>query len=250
MKIKLNVKKSAYENADEYYKRAKKYREKLKRTREAYAQTRKQLEWMEIESKKPPKKKLEKKRWYQKFRYFFIDDFLVVGGKDADTNEILIKKHTEKKDIVFHADITGAPFFVIKTEGREVSDRLLRTVATLSVCYSKAWSHGLGAVDTYWVKPEQVSKKPPAGEYLPKGAFMIYGKKNYFKNVRLQLALCVVDGKLIVGDEESVKGKGKYVVLLPGDIKSRELAEKIKKKIKISAEEIQRVVPGGKGRIK
>jgi len=47
------------------------------------------------------------KEWYEKFRWFISsDDFLILGGRDATSNEIVIKKHTEKNDLVFHR-----PFF-------------------------------------------------------------------------------------------------------------------------------------------
>ena len=31
----------------------------------------------------------------------------------------------------------------------------------------------------YWVRPDQVSKTAPSGEYLTVGSFMIRGKKNF-----------------------------------------------------------------------
>ena len=252
MRVEIELAKNAWENANAHYKASKKAKEKIIGALKALEESRKKLQQAEKKEEKREAKIPEKKKWYEKFRWFFLDDFLVIGGKDADTNEALIKKHTEKEDIVFHADLTGAPFTVIKTEGKEVSEEILKCAAALAACYSKAWAGGLGAVDVYWIKPEQVSKSAPAGEYIGKGAFMIYGKKNYYKNTRLDLAVGYKD-RLVVGDEEFVRKRcGKIVIIQPGFERAKEIAVKIKKKLKADAdtEEIQRIVPAGKGRVK
>jgi len=55
--------------------------------------------------------KKRKREWFEKFRWFYSSEgFLVVGGRDATTNEILIKKHTDKDDLVFHTDAINAIF--------------------------------------------------------------------------------------------------------------------------------------------
>ena len=59
------------------------------------------------------------REWYEKFRWFTSSDgFLVVAGKDTVSNEVLIKKYAKQEDVVFHAEISGAPFTVVKTEGK------------------------------------------------------------------------------------------------------------------------------------
>ena len=59
------------------------------------------------------------KEWFEKFRHFTTSDgFLVVAGKDTVSNEVLIKKYTKQEDVVFHAEITGSPFVVVKAEGK------------------------------------------------------------------------------------------------------------------------------------
>lgn len=252
MRVEIELAKNAWENANEHYKASKKAKGKLEGARKALGESRKKLEQAEKREERKEAKAPEKKKWYEKFRWFFLDELLVIAGKDADTNEVLIKKHTEKDDIVFHADITGAPFTVIKTEGKEAPEETLRCAATIAACYSKAWARGIGAVDVYWVRPEQVSKSAPAGEYIGKGAFMIYGKKNYCKNTKLELAVGYKD-RLVVGDEEFVRKRcGKIVIIQPGFERAKEIAVKIKKKLKADAgiEEIQRIVPAGKGRMK
>jgi len=218
------------------------------------------------EPKLPPVKR--EKAWYEKFRWFqSSDDLLVIGGKDATTNEILIKKHMEPHDIVFHADITGAPFVIIKTEGKQPSEQSLKEAAQLAASYSRAWKETLGAVGVYWVHPKQISKSPPSGQYLKKGSFIIRGTKNYIRNVPLAVAIGVQiedHARIIGGSPEAIrKHASVYVEIVAGEHKSSELAKKIRRILaeKVPAdwrkqiletplEEIQTFIPSGKGDIK
>ena len=76
-----------------------------------------------VEALAKRKEAMANKQWYEKFRWFTTSDgFLVVAGKDTVSNEVLIKKYTKQEDVVFHAEITGSPFVVIKAEGKEISE--------------------------------------------------------------------------------------------------------------------------------
>ena len=70
------------------------------------------------------------------------DGFLVVGGRDADTNEEIFKKYMEKRDIVFHTQAPGAPLTVVNTGGKEVPESTFQEVAQFAVSYSKLWKAG------------------------------------------------------------------------------------------------------------
>lgn len=268
MKIKIDPRKSVPENASFYYERSKKLKQKLKGAKEAVKKTREEIEKLNVEQGKflekvPEPEKKSKRMWYEKFRHFHSGEFLILGGKDATTNDILIKKYLEPKDLVFHADIEGAPFFVIKNpENKEIPGEIKKGVAELAASYSKAWKLGLGSCNVYCIKPEQISKEAPAGEYLSKGAFMIRGKKEWFRNTRLEIAVGLSD-KVIAGPPSIVEKLCKsWVRIIPGDTKSLELSREIKKSAmktagkeaggkikKIPLEEIQRLIPGGEGRI-
>ena len=270
----LNLRRSVQANATTYYTRAKKAEKKLKGAEKALRETQarikeirqKQVEKV-TETRKPPPKR-RKKAWYEKFRWFYSSDgFLVIGGRDATTNEILIKKHMEPHDVVFHADIQGAPFVLIKTEGKVPPERTLRESAQLAASYSRAWKEMLTAVDVYWISPQQVDKSPPSGQYLKKGSFMIQGSKNYVRNVPLKIAIGIKieEGRLVVvgGPPQAIsKQTNIYVEMVPGEQKSGKLARRIqhqlarkaskflqKKISEISLEEIQRFIPLGRGRM-
>lgn len=271
--LQLDLTRSIQANAARFYEKAKKAQRKLEGAEKALRETRMKIE--ELQQRKRQIVKVQKlppvrreRAWYEKFRWFRSSDgLLVIGGKDATTNEILIKKHMEPHDIVFHADIVGAPFVLIKTEGRKPSEQSLKEAAQFAASYSRAWKEMFGAVDVYWVHPRQVSKSPPSGQYLKKGSFMIRGAKNYLRNVPLAVAIGVQikdHARIIGGPPEAISKHTKvYVEIVPGEQKSSELAKQIrrilvektprdwqKQILEIPLEEIQGFIPSGKGNIK
>lgn len=240
--IKLDVRKSVTENAEYYYSRSKRAKKKILGVKKAIEQTKEEIrgieergrEAIEIREKKPRKRVVKKKEWYEKFRWFVSSDgFLVLGGRDATTNEILVKKHMGKGDLFVHADIHGAPAVVIKAEGREVPERSIKEAFDFAATYSRAWKHGIFALDVYWVTPEQVSKTTEHGEYVAKGAFIIRGKKNYGSG-RVEVAIGVKineEARVVGGPPDAVEKQSDYPVrIIPGRIKSKEIAEEIKKR--------------------
>ncbi|AAL81516.1 hypothetical protein PFDSM3638_06970 [Pyrococcus furiosus DSM 3638] len=265
IKVSLDVEKSLEENAELYYERAKKAKKKLEGAKIAYEETKRKLieleKEIERESKEINIKKItrKKKKWFEKFRWFISSEgFLVIGGKDATTNEIVVKKHMDENDIYCHADIWGAPHVIIKN-GRNASEKTIREACQFAVAMSRAWSEGLASADAYWVYPEQVSKQAPAGEYLPKGAFMVYGKRNWIHGIPLKLAVGIVnvEGEELVmcGPVDAVKAHtNKYVVIRPGGLKKSDLVKKIQKIFekwgyRVSEEDIMSVLPPGHGEI-
>ena len=109
--------------------------------------------------------------------------------------------------MVFHSEIHGSPFTLLK-KGSEARHEDIFDAALITASYSRAWKIGISTVPVYYVKPEQVSKKAPSGEYLKKGSFMIYGKKNYIRGIPLELFIGVISDKgirkILVGSKESV----------------------------------------------
>lgn len=58
---------------------------------------------------------VRKQHWFEKFIYFVSsENFLVLAGRDAQQNEMLVKRHMDKGDIYLHADIHGAATHIIK----------------------------------------------------------------------------------------------------------------------------------------
>ncbi|USN45361.1 MAG: DUF814 domain-containing protein [Candidatus Woesearchaeota archaeon] len=247
MKIVLDVKESLIHNAEHYFSLAKKQRKKAEHAREALTMLREKLEKKTPAPNKNQTTTLRKKQWFDAFRSTKLSSGkLVVGGKDAESNEVLIKKHVLKEDIVFHTEAPGSPFVVIKTGGSTVTEQDLEEAALFCAVYSRAWKQGLSQAEVYWVTPEQVSKEAKAGEYLQKGSFMIYGKRNFF-SPGLRFALGVIAHEVIVGTEEHISSHcSQYVVLQPGETKTSDAAKEIAKHVQITdSNEVLRALPAG-----
>lgn len=267
--ITLDFRRSVMENAQAYYTKSKLAKKKLAGVQEAIQKTKKKMEEEPKIEKVEKLAKVEKKekKWFEKFRWFVSSDgFLVVGGKDATSNEVLVKKYTEKNDLVFHSEVHGSPFAVVKTQGLEVPATTKKETAEFTAAYSKAWQSGLGTMDVYCIKPEQVSKQAKAGEYLPKGSFMIYGEREWFRGTELKVAIGIKAEKekppeIISGPVASVsKHTNSFVVVRPGGKEASDLARIIRTRLliksppesrasleKLPLEEFQRLIPGGKG---
>jgi len=278
----ISLRWSLFENAAEYYNRGKKSKQKaagalqaLEDSRRKLGDVEKRIREAEVAKLTKPaealeelvKRKVQRKEWFEKFRWFASSDgFLIVAGKDTVSNEVLVKKHTGRDEPVFHADITGAPFVVVKTEGKIPSEQALREAGEFAAVFSRAWREEMGNVDVYWVKLDQLSKTGPSGEYVAHGAFAVVGKRNWMRGVLLRVAVGVVlNGELgfVGGPVDAVKAKTNvYVTLAPGNLMGKELLKQVlysmamklpkeqrEKVAKASIELVREFVPYTKGRI-
>ncbi len=239
--IEVETRVRPQDQAAEYYAKAKRLESKLSGLKASTQETElllQKLATKELELKQPvkPEQRLEKE-WFEKFRWFDSSEgLLVLGGRDATSNETLLKRYTSPEDFVMHAEVHGAPFIVMKTGGVQPSAETLREAAQACVSYSRLWKEGIRSGDAYWVRPEQVTKSAPAGEYLTKGAFMIRGTRNYIRGVELALAvgLTLRDGKafLMAGPPSAVRSRCRaYVELRQGRCSPAEAARRILKKL-------------------
>jgi len=284
LRFDLSLRMRLFDTAGQFYEQSKKAKQRLEGAKAALEETRKKLVDAEekirkaetLEQAKPAetmeelvKHRIKRKEWFEKFRWFISsDDFLVVAGKDAVSNEVLIKKYTSEDDIVFHADITGAPFVVIKTEGKKPSEQCIREAGEFAAAFSRAWREGFTSADVYWVKPDQLNKGGSSGEHVPHGAFVVSGKRNWLHGVLLKVAVGIAvkengETNFLGGPVEAVKAKAKtYVIVVPGDQSGKEfsrhilrvLAARLPKEqrdkiLKASVEVIREFIPYNKGKI-
>ena len=264
--LELNAGLTVPQNAQRYYEKAKEAARKALGAKGALAIT-KELR----ASKTAPKKtrsmqafRRRKPKWFERFRWFYTTDgFLVLGGRDADTNEEIYAKYLEKRDLVMHTDAPGAPLTVIKTEGEEVSEETLQEAAQFSVSYSSVWKAGLAAADCYLIKADQVTKTPEHGEFLKKGGFVIRGERRYFKDTPVGIALGIENGVLIGGPVSAIKPRADPVVEIePGEFNADDLAKRIYRQFSLivedraylksiaSVDQIIQFLPPGGSRIK
>lgn len=262
--VAVDLRLPAFGNASKLYRRYKKLAEKAEGARKAVAKT--ELELNETlsagmaEVAAPALRKRRKPRWFERFRWFISSDgILVIGGRDAATNREVVEKHMQPGDRYLHADIVGAPHVVVKADGKEVPETTMREAAEFAAMHSRAWREGLGALDVYWVLPEQVSRQAPSGEYLPRGSYAIKGKRNFLKvPVRAAIGVVALDDEQVVvcGPPSAVGRHSKVVIqIVPGQLKKSDLAKKMQvglrtKGVDVSIDELMRALPPGMGEIR
>jgi predicted ribosome quality control (RQC) complex YloA/Tae2 family protein len=207
----------------------------------------------------------KKKEWYERYRWFFTSDgLLAIGGRDASSNSSVIRKHLEKDDKVFHAEIVGSPFFLLKNSSDNTVTSVKET-AHATVCFSRAWREGLYGLNAYWVTSDQIKTAAPSGQFIAKGSFIVEGTRSFVQVTTLQLSVGLYQKgdsySLMCGPSEPIKKNCVYYVTIePSGLEMVEAAKKIKiefQKFKekeeivkaISIDDFIRVLPAGDSHI-
>ncbi len=253
--VDLDVRGTVESNAKMYYEESKRSRKKLEGVLEALGETRSAIESQvagqaETEPEAHFKHEATRRFWFERFRWFISSEgAIVLGGKDAKSNDLLVKKHLQSGDRYVHADIHGAPSVIVKMKDG-VTEKTLHEACEFAVAMSKAWNAKVGSGVGYWVLPEQVSKTPESGEYLAKGAFVIRGKRNYSEKLDIRLGIGEIkfEGhrKIMCGPVESVRAQtARYLVIRPGGRDKDSFAKELAGSFEVPIEEIQSILPPG-----
>lgn len=215
--IDIDLALSPWANARQYYDQKKTAAVKEKKTMEASA---KALQSAEKKIESDLKKGLKQEKaalrvsrkqfWFEKFLFFISSDgYLVIGGKDAQQNELLYRRYLKKGDAYVHADLQGASSVIVKNNPRTpdapIPPSTLSQAGALTVCTSTAWD-SKAVMGAWWVESDQVSKTAPTGEYLKTGGFVIRGRKNILPPSQLLLGF----GVMWLISEESRANHGKH----------------------------------------
>ncbi|WP_281193504.1 ribosome rescue protein RqcH [Halorubrum sp. F4] len=287
-------------NADRLYREAKRIEEKKDGAEEAIASTRKELEavkerkaeWEAADEESGTDGNAEDDDgddeeyetdwlsrssipirspddWYERFRWFHTSTgYLVIGGRNADQNEELVKKYMGNHDRFFHTQAHGGPVTLLKAAGPSESadpvdfaEGTLREAAQFAVSYSSDWKDGRGAGDAYMVEPDQVSKTPESGEYIEKGSFVIRGDRTYFEDVPCRVAVgvqCEPVTRAIGGPPSAITERAaSHVTLEPGMYAQNDAAMMVYRTLKerfadqsfvrrvASADQLQEFLPPG-----
>lgn len=282
-KVTLSLDETVHQNAQRHFETARKQKDKTKGAVEALENTTIELkrankkEKKAEESGKIGKIKRSKRLWFENHRWSMTSGgHLLVGGKDAKGNDAIVKKHLSGQDMYLHADIHGAPScslrasqgFIIdehrpahipeyipafklvdKLGDERINDDKLLEAATMSLCWSRAWASGGGHGTVYSVKPAQVSKTAQTGEYVGKGAFIIRGKRQWYKDldVKMGIGLVSINGVplLMSGTPDRIKSIcQRYAIISPGISKKDKLANRIYKNTGLMTDDILSVLPG------
>ena len=250
--VEVFYNKSPGENSSYHFDRSKEYRSKIEGALTAIQETKKMMNVKKVE-----KKKARSKQWFEVYHWFITSDgFLVIGGKDAKSNEKVVKKHMGDNDFYVHADIHGAPSTIVKAEnGVKPTEKSLYEACAFALSFSRAWAAGMRTGSAYWVTPVQVSKTPESGEYISTGSWVIRGKRNYLFNLPLDLEISTMSYKGTEIPEIAPKGvlkreEGKGIVrITPGDVKRNVISRDISKALGIGVDEIESILPPGSSQI-
>lgn len=277
--VDVDVRQSVQQNAEDAYDRAKKARSR----REGAAIARKDAEQRlaDIERKgldafgaAPVRKERARHHfWFEGYRWTLTPSGLVaVGGRNAAQNDAVVKKYLRDGDRYIHADVHGAPSVVLRpADGKAdaYTDEDLYAACQFAVCSSRAWRQGASG-SAYWVTPAQVSKTPNTGEFVPRGAWMVHGRRNILEALPLEWAVGMVrikaDGtavpaadpdppgrffpKLAGGPPQGLRPFAKELVRLePGEMDPNDAAEALAARFDVTMEEAQAAMPAGSVRI-
>ncbi|WOL03246.1 nuclear export mediator factor Nemf isoform X1 [Canna indica] len=185
-KVEVDLALSAHANARRWYELKKRQENKQDKTIKAHEKAFKAAEKktrLQLAQEKTVAaiSHMRKVHWFEKFNWFISsENYLVISGRDAQQNEMVVKRYMSKGDLYVHAELHGASSTVIKNHKPDnpIPPLTLNQAGCFTVCHSQAWDSKI-VTSAWWVYPHQVSKTAPTGEYLTVGSFMIRGKKNF-----------------------------------------------------------------------
>lgn len=172
--------------------------------------------------------------WFEKFFWFVSsENYLVVAGRDAQQNELLVNRYLAPADIYVHADLAGASSVIVKNRRRlgtsthaEIPRMTLEQAGTFAMCRSAAWESKI-VTSAWWVRASQISKTTASGAYLPTGSFIIRGKKNFLDPAQLVMGLAFI---FKVDEASAVRHKGEREVRgLDEEDKEEVVSEEVKR---------------------
>jgi predicted ribosome quality control (RQC) complex YloA/Tae2 family protein len=201
--VDVSLDRSALANAEAEYEERKKLLYKLQKTKEYEGlvlrknqeKVRKRSEREQQERAVGSVRAKRQRLWFEKFDWFLTSEhYLVIAGRDAQQNEVVVKRYLRPVDVYVHADIFGAASCVVRNRGGvsvPIPESSLREAAAFAAARSSAWDARV-SVQAWWVYAHQVSKTAPSGEYLTTGAFVIRGQKHFVQPQPLDMGFTVM----------------------------------------------------------
>lgn len=192
--------------------------------------------------KKSSNKKIAKNNEdFKKFRWFETSSRkIVVGGKNAEQNEFLVKQLINSVDnyIVMHTNSPGSPFAIIPSESPNEID--LEETAIFTASFSRAWKAKAKnvRVDIFKASSIYKTKSMKIGTF---GVKKLEGTK-------------IVSPKLYITTQKSViravpQEKKNSIILIPGNLSKDHTCEQIAEKLKVTKQEVEMALPSGEFKI-
>lgn len=182
---------------------------------------------------------------YKKYKWFFTKSGkLVVGGKNAESNDALINelKSMRKEMIVMHTKAPGSPFCAIIASIETVTKSDIDECAVFTGCFSKAWKEGCKIARVHIFKLSQLGKTSD----MKSGTWRVKGKVKNIE-VNLKLAITKQNGIVRAVPTESVDSKDLIAIAFPGKIdKTKEIIlTKIDKIKELNKDQLLSALPAG-----
>ena len=183
VRIKIDPKKSAHENATAYYDRYRKEargaeqlahdikieEKEIAALDKRYGDIVREQNPVKIEQfvRRSTKPEQQKKKTHPGIDYT-VDGWYIIAGRDANENDELLRRHVRGEDMWLHArDFPGGYVFIKNRPGKTVPRDVLLDAANLAVYYSKG--RKAGKADVYYTKVKYLrrAKNGPKGLVLP-----------------------------------------------------------------------------------
>mgnify|MGYP003316252991 CR=1 FL=1 len=287
--ITLEVSNTVHQNAQRYFEEARSQKNKAKGAEKALALTEKDQARAEKQAAKDAAagrlraKKRSKRFWFERHRWAMLSGgHLLIGGRDAKGNDVIVRKHLTSNDLYFHADLHGGPSCSLKLkdgllpnhnpsqaipegvaslqivqnlgedleDARQLPESLHSEAAQVAVCWSRAWGSGGAAAVAFHVRPSQVSKTTESGESIGRGSFVVRGQRNWHRDLSLELAIgmAVVNGvpMPVSGTPSTISEHcQRWARITPGREKKESLANRIAKATGLAQEDLLSCLPSG-----
>ncbi len=152
MRVDIDLSISAQLNVMKYFEIRKKSHQKEVKTKDAANLAIKQAEKTaarDFEKLKQTQIRSVQRKvfWFEKFIWFITsENYLVIGGRNAQQNEALVKKYMDRTDLFMHSELHGAAVVIIKNpSGLPVPALSLNEAATFEMCHSPCWENKVTA---------------------------------------------------------------------------------------------------------
>ncbi|HXQ79411.1 MAG TPA: NFACT family protein, partial [Thermoplasmata archaeon] len=262
-RISLLLEESPRTTAQRLFEEAKRVQAKLSGAVSAIADAEAKLTSMAASGAPTPSRgsrttaasRAKRSHWFERYRWFISSEgAVVVGGRDAGSNDQMVKRHLKEGDIYVHADLHGAASVIVKHPAPgapPLTETSYREAGQWAVAFSNAWRAGLASVSAFWVTHDQVSKAAMSGEFVARGAWVIHGTKHPLKELPNELALGTIDyeGESLwtAAPPESVRRRGTIRFLLtPGPERERsDREEELVRELGIPRPLLQSLLPAG-----
>ncbi len=193
--------------------------------------------------------------WFERYRWFMSSEGgIVIAGRDASSNDLVVRRNLKEGDFYVHADLHGAASVVVKHAAPgepPLGETTLREAAQWAVAFSKAWRAGLASAEAFWVEADKVSKQAASGEFVARGAWVIHGTKHVLRDLPLEIGLGTVDYKgetlWSAAPPSALRARGKLLFLLtPGPEGERSAVEvSLVREVGLPRPVLQALLPAG-----